>query len=49
MRAYYGYYNTSLLVLDEYNLKQKSLYELYTLRKKINDLDIKVHRRRKLM
>ena len=37
MRAYYGYYNTSLLVLDEYNLKQKSLYELYTLRKKIKD------------
>lgn len=37
MRAYYSYYNTSLLVLDEYNLKQKSLYELYTLRKKIKD------------
>ena len=37
MRAYYSYYNTSLLVLDEYNLKQKSLYKLYTLRKKIKD------------
>lgn len=37
MRAYYSYYNTSLLVLDEYNLKQKTLYELYTLRKKIKD------------
>ena len=37
MRAYYSYYNTSLLVLDKYNLKQKSLYELYTLRKKIKD------------
>ncbi len=37
MRAYYSYYNTSLLILDEYNLKQKSLYELYTLRKKIKD------------
>lgn len=37
MRAYYSYYNTSLLVLDEYNLKEKSLYELYTLRKKIKD------------
>ena len=37
MRAYYTYYNTSLLLLDEYNLKQKSLYELYTLRKKIKD------------
>tara|TARA_Y100000389_G_scaffold89980_1_gene86505 strand:- start:13282 stop:13527 length:246 start_codon:yes stop_codon:yes gene_type:complete len=37
MKAYYSYYNTSLLVLDEYNLKQKSLYELYTLRKKIKD------------
>ncbi len=37
MGAYYSYYNTSLLVLDEYNLKQKSLYELYTLRKKIKD------------
>jgi len=37
MRDYCSYYNTSLLVLDEYNLKQKSLYELYTLRKKIKD------------
>ena len=37
MTAYYSYYNTSLLVLDEYNLKQKSLYELYTLRKIIKD------------
>jgi phosphoglycerate-specific signal transduction histidine kinase len=37
MRVYYSYYNTSLLVLDEYNLIQKSLYELYTLRKKIKD------------
>lgn len=37
MKAYYSYYNTSLLVFEEYNLKQKSLYELYTLRKKIKD------------
>lgn len=37
MTANYSYYNTSLLVLDEYNLKQKTLYELYTLRKKIKD------------
>ena len=37
MRAYYNYYNTSLLVLHEYNLQQKSLYQLYTLRKIIKE------------
>ena len=37
MKAYYSYYNTSLLPLDEYNLKEKSLYDLYILRKKLID------------
>lgn len=32
MKAYYTYYNTSMLVLHEYNLNQKSLYELFNLR-----------------
>lgn len=32
MKAYYTYYNTSMLVLHEYNLNQKSLYELFKLR-----------------
>lgn len=32
MKTYYSYYNTSLLVLHEYNLNQKSLYELFNLR-----------------
>jgi len=32
MKAYYTYYNTSMLVLHEYNLNQKSLYDLFTLR-----------------
>ena len=35
MKAYYRYYNTSLLVIHDYNLNQKSLYELYTLRNKL--------------
>ena len=34
-RAKFSYYNTPMLVLHEYNLSQKSLYELYTLRKEI--------------
>jgi len=32
MKAYYTYYNTSMLVLHEYNLNQKSLYDLFALR-----------------
>jgi len=32
MKAYYTYYNTSMLVLHEYNLGQKSLFDLYILR-----------------
>ena len=32
MKAYYTYYNTSMLVLHDYNLSQKSLYDLFTLR-----------------
>ena len=35
MKARYSYYNTSMLVLHDYNLKQKSLYELFILRDKI--------------
>ena len=35
MKAKYTYYNTSMLVLHEYNLRQKSLFELYILRNKI--------------
>lgn len=35
MKAKYTYYNTSMLVLHEYNLQQKSLFELYVLRNKI--------------
>ena len=35
MKAKYTYYNTSMLVLHEYNLQQKSLFELYILRNKI--------------
>ena len=34
-RAKFSYYNTPMLVLHEYNLSQKSLYELYTLRREI--------------
>lgn len=37
MKAYYSYYNTSLLPLHEYSLNNKSLYELYVLRKKLID------------
>lgn len=37
MKAYYSYYNTSLLPLHEYSLNKKSLYELYDLRKKLID------------
>ena len=37
MKAYYSYYNTSLLPLHHYSLNQKSLYDLYVLRKKIID------------
>ena len=37
MKAYYSYYNTSLLPLHEYSLNKKSLYELYALRKKLID------------
>ena len=35
MKAKYRYYNTSMLVLHEYNLRQKSLFDLYILRNKI--------------
>jgi hypothetical protein len=35
MKAKYTYYNTSMLVLHEYNLRQKSLFDLYILRNKI--------------
>lgn len=35
MKAYFTYYNTSMLVLHEYNLQQKSLFDLYVLRNKI--------------
>jgi len=35
MKAKNIYYNTSMLVLHEYNLKQKSLFDLYILRNKI--------------
>ena len=35
MKAKYTYYNTSMLVLHEYNLRQKSLFELYVLKNKI--------------
>ena len=34
MRAYFTYYNTSMLVLYDYNLHTLSLYELYILRDK---------------
>lgn len=34
MRAYFTYYNTSMLVLYHYNLHTLSLYELYILRDK---------------
>tara|TARA_B100001059_G_C17714495_1_gene517237 strand:+ start:471 stop:914 length:444 start_codon:yes stop_codon:yes gene_type:complete len=34
-KAKFSYCNTPMLVLHEYNLSQKSLYKLYTLRKKI--------------
>lgn len=37
MKAYYSYYNTSLLQLHDYSLNNKSLYELYVLRKKLID------------
>lgn len=37
MKAYYSYYNTSLLPLHHYSLNSKSLYELYVLRKKLID------------
>ena len=37
MKAYYSYYNTSLLPLHDYSLNNKSLYELYVLRKKLID------------
>jgi hypothetical protein len=37
MKAYYNYYNTSLLPLHHYSLNNKSLYELYVLRKKLID------------
>ena len=37
MKAYYTYYNTSLLEFHDYNLQEKTLYELYILRKKIKD------------
>lgn len=39
MRAYYSYYNTSLLPLHEYSLNNKSLYELYVLRKNLIEND----------
>jgi hypothetical protein len=35
MKAKYTYYNTSMLVLHEYYLRQKSLFDLYILRNKI--------------
>ena len=35
MKAHFSYYNTSMLVLHEYNLQQKSLFDLYILRNKI--------------
>jgi len=35
MKAHFSYYNTSMLVLHEYNLRQKSLFDLYILRNKI--------------
>ena len=34
MKVYFTYYNTSMLVLYEYNLNSLSLYELYILRDK---------------
>lgn len=37
MKANYSYYNTSLLPLHEYSLNQKSLDELYVLKKKLID------------
>jgi len=37
MRAYYSYYNNTLLPLHDYSLNNKSLYELYVLRKKLID------------
>lgn len=35
MKAYYTYYNSSLMPLYKYNLSNMSLYELYLLREKI--------------
>lgn len=35
MKSYNSYYNTSLLPLHNYSLNNKSLYELYILRKKL--------------
>lgn len=35
MKTKYTYYNTSMLVLHEYNLQKKSLFDLYILRNKI--------------
>ena len=37
MKYYYTYYNISLLEFHDYNLQEKTLYELYILRKKIKD------------